>query len=251
MERITSTKNPYIQELRSLKQKKHRQALGKFIAEGGKCALEALEYAQVESLLVLDEDAPAVRRALAADVRVYLVSRAVLEAVSDAKTPQPVLAVVRKSPGEWQPEPGLYVALEDVADPQNVGTIIRTADAAGAKGVLLSAGTADHTGPRAVRAAMGSLFHLDIAVREDFYDCLAQLKERGILLVAGHLEGEEAAPGRMESACVLIGNEARGLSERAVMLADRLYRIPIHGKAESLNAAVAAGILLYRCREGW
>lgn len=142
------------------------------------------------------------------------------------------------------------MALEDVADPQNVGTILRTADAVGAAGVLLSGKCADYTSPKAVRAAMGSTFHLPIEVAEDFCGRLSALKRAGVRLLGGHLRGVEAMPGERENLCVIIGNEARGMSENAAQLCDYLVKIPIYGKAESLNAAVAAGILLYRCKEG-
>ena len=251
MEAIPSTKNPYIKELRSLKERKNRRALGKFIAEGEKCALEALHYGQVESVLAA-EDSPAVQEALERGVRTIRVSRAVLEAVCEARHPQPSLAVVRQK-AETPPEeapPGIYVALENVSDPQNVGTIIRTADAVGAAGVLLSKGSADYTGPKAVRAAMGSVFHLPIWVAEDFSAVLKKWKNQGMFLVAGHLKGGEAPIPEKPRLCVLIGNEADGLLDETSQMADLLYKIPIYGRAESLNAAVAAGILLYRARTG-
>ena len=249
MEQITSTKNEYIKMLRSLKQKKGREETGLFLAESDKCAAEALNDAQVQALLTTQAQHPLVTQAEQKGVRAILVSRAVMEAVSDVKTPQSAIAVVQKRQSSL-PEQGLFVALEDVADPQNVGTILRTADAVGAAGVLLSDKCADYTSPKAVRAAMGSTFHLPIEVTEDFCGRLSALKKAGVRLLGGHLRGVEAMPGERETLCVIIGNEARGMSENAAQLCDYLVKIPIYGKAESLNAAVAAGILLYRCKEG-
>lgn len=249
MEQITSTKNEYIKLLRSLKQKKSREETGLFLAESDKCAAEALGDAKVQALLTTQAQHPLVTQAEQKEVRVILVSQAVMEAVSDVKTPQSAIAVVRKRQSSL-PEQGLFVALEDVADPQNVGTILRTADAVGAAGVLLSGKCADYTSPKAVRAAMGSTFHLPIEVAEDFCGRLSALKRAGVRLLGGHLRGVEAMPGERENLCVIIGNEARGMSENAAQLCDYLVKIPIYGKAESLNAAVAAGILLYRCKEG-
>lgn len=249
MEQITSTKNEYIKLLRSLKQKKGREETGLFLAESDKCAAEALNDAQVQALLTTQAQHPLVTQAEQKEVRVILVSQAVMEAVSDVKTPQSAIAVVQKRQSSL-PEQGLFVALEDVADPQNVGTILRTADAVGAAGVLLSGKCADYTSPKAVRAAMGSTFHLPIEVAEDFCGRLSALKKAGVRLLGGHLRGVEAMPGARENLCVIIGNEARGMSENAAQLCDYLVKIPIYGKAESLNAAVAAGILLYRCKEG-
>lgn len=249
MEQIASVKNEYIKLLRSLKQKKNREQAGLYLAEGEKCAAEALCYAKVEALLVAETGHPLVSQAEEAGARVICASRAVMEAVSDVKTPQGALAVVKKEPGKL-PEAGLFVALEDVADPQNVGTILRTADAVGAAGVLLSGQCADYASPKAVRAAMGSTFHLPIEVAEDFYTRLNWMKRMGVRLLGGHLKGGEIMPGAGENLCVIIGNEARGMSEAATELCDFLVKIPIYGKAESLNAAVAAGILLYRCKDG-
>lgn len=249
MEQITSTKNEYIKLLRSLKQKKGREETGLFLAEGDKCAAEALGNAKVQALLTTQEQHPLAIQAEQKGVRAVLVSQAVMEAVSDVKTPQSAIAVVQKQQGRL-PERGLFVALEDVADPQNVGTILRTADAVGAAGVLLSGKCADYTSPKAVRAAMGSVFHLPVEVAEDFQGRLSAMKKAGVRLLGGHLQGVQAMPGQRENLCVIIGNEARGMSPEAARLCDYLVKIPIYGKAESLNAAVAAGILLYRCKEG-
>ena len=249
MEQITSTKNEYIKLLRSLKQKKGRAETGLFLAESDKCAAEALRHAKVQALLTTQAQHPLVTQAEQKGVRVILASQAVMEAVSDVKTPQSAIAVVQKQQSSL-PGQGLFVALEDVADPQNVGTILRTADAAGVAGVLLSGKCADYTSPKAVRAAMGSTFHLPIEVVEDFCGRLSALKKAGVHLLGGHLRGAEAMPDERENLCVIIGNEARGMSENAAQLCDYLVKIPIYGKAESLNAAVAAGILLYRCKEG-
>ncbi len=247
MEEISSTQNAYIKTLRSLKQKKYRKALGKFLAEGEKCAEEALAYGDTEALLVRDALLPLAETARQKGVRVILCSDAVLNAVCEIKTPQGAVAVVRCKELPFAPA-GIVAALEDVADPQNVGAIIRTADAVGAAGVLLSPGSADHTSPRAVRASMGSVFHLPIRVAQEFLPALRALQNRGFLLAGGHLAGKETLPAA-GNICVLIGNEARGLSQAAAGQCDALVRIPLYGKAQSLNAAVAAGLLLYQAKQ--
>lgn len=252
MERIMSTKNEYVKELRSLRLAKYRRECGKFLAEGRKCAEEALRYAPVEALLFLEGQEDASLLALAAEqgARQIAVSPAVMEAVSEAKSPQGMAAVVRRGGDKPFLPAGVLVALEDVADPTNVGAIVRTADAIGAAGVLLSAGCADATSPRAVRASMGSLFHVPVRVAEDFPAALSALKGEGWRMVGGHLRGQDRlCPA--EKSCLLIGNEARGLTPAASALCDDLVKITIYGQAESLNASVAAGILLYRLREGF
>ena len=194
MEQITSTKNEYIKLLRSLKQKKGREETGLFLAEGDKCAAEALGNAKVQALLTTQEQHPLAIQAEQKGVRAVLVSQAVMEAVSDVKTPQSAIAVVQKQQGKL-PEQGLFVALEDVADPQNVGTILRTADAVGAAGVLLSGKCADYTSPKAVRAAMGSVFHLPVEVAQDFQGRLSAMKKAGVCLLGGHLQGVQRGQG--------------------------------------------------------
>ncbi len=249
---ITSTKNEYVKQLRSLKQPKYRKIYGKFLAEGDKCAKEALDYADVEAILLLDERIrhDFAQEAARKKIRVAVVSRAVMEALSEVKTPQAAVAVVRrKAPPPFLPQ-GVIAALEDVSDPTNVGAIIRTADAVGAAGVLLSAGCADYTAPRAVRASMGSLFHVPIHIAGDFYEQLACLKQQGWRMVGAHLNGQNRLQQAAKS-CLLIGNEARGLSKQAALICDDLLKIAMYGNAESLNASVAAGILLYRLKEGF
>lgn len=243
MHRITSVQNSYIKELRRLKTKKGRAESGLFLVEGEKCVQEALVYAEVSAIVTTEED-----RALnfeAGGMQTHLVSDAVMQAISDVKTPQGILAAVRRAPASLPSLRGHFVALEDIADPQNVGTIIRTADAAGFCGVLLSNQCADHTSPKAVRAAMGSIFHLPVVVCEDFYARLQTLRENGVTLIGTHLRGS-CKFVRSANACIVIGNEARGMSETAASLCDNLYKIPMKGKAESLNAAVAAGIAIYQ-----
>ena len=244
MRTITSTQNQYIKELKQLKNKKGRKS-GRFLAEGEKCAQEAILHAEVESILVTKEDSPAALLAEEHGLTVYLVNDAVMEAVSDIKTPQTALAVV-KTPNALLPSPeGLFVALEDLSDPQNVGTIIRTADAAGAKAVLVSEATCDYTSPKAVRASMGSIFHIPVVVCADLYETLSELQKAGVHLMGTHLRGSEDFTPK-ENTCIIIGNEARGMTDRAADMADTLYKIPMPGQAESLNAGVAAGIVIYR-----
>ena len=250
MERITSTQNSYIKQVRSLKQKKFRDALGKFMAEGEKCALEALQYGQAEALITVQPEGRPAKLAAEKGIRTIVVNEAVMQAVCDVKTPQASVAVAVRRRQEME-GPGLYVALEALADPGNLGTVIRTADAVGAAGILLSPDCCDVTSPKVVRATMGSLFHLPTLVADDFYGALEKMKGRGAYLVGGHLAGQEGGSiPESETTVILIGNEAAGLSERASGLCDLRYRIPIYGKAESLNAAVAAGILLYQVKMG-
>lgn len=248
MKEIVSTKNEYIKTLRGLKQKKNRQQEGKFLAEGVKNVEEALRHARVEAVLVTNAVSEVATNAQALGIDVVLVNEAVMQAVCDVKTPQEALAVVALE--EQAPkEHGTVVLLEDVADPGNVGTIIRTASAIGAAGVILAGDCADHTSPKVVRSSMGSIFQVPIRTVSSVEEAILPLKEKGYSLLAGHLQGKSAMPST-EDVCLVIGNEARGVSPQAEALCDYLVKINMYGEAESLNAAVAAGILLYRIKEG-
>ena len=137
--------------------------------------------------------------------------------------------------------------LEDTADPGNLGTIMRTAEAAGVTGVIMSKGTVDIFNPKVVRSTMGSIFRLPFAYVEDLKEVIKELKKSGISFYATHLKGEKSykAIKYSDRSAILIGNEARGLSDEVADLADIYVIIPMQGKVESLNAAVAAALMMY------
>ena len=248
MREITSLQNPGIKTIRTLKTRAGREEAGLFVVEGEKCVEEALGGAQVETILFGREGmvryAGLAEKAEAAGIETCLVPRHIIETLSDQKTPQEVLCTVRIPQERHLPEGGLVAALENVADPKNIGAIIRTADAVAASAVLLSKGCADPYSLAAVRASMGSLFHIPVIVCEDFFQELAHYAASGRPVVAGHLSGKWEMPDTRDM-MILIGNESRGLSAAAAQAATHLCKIPIFGRAESLNASVAAGILLY------
>ena len=149
-------------------------------------------------------------------------------------------------------KPALLLVLENLQDPGNLGTIVRTAEAAGATGILMSRGCADITNPKVTRSTMGSLFRVPFAYTDDLGADLQEMKKKGVRLYAAHLQGsvglyEEQYTG---PTAFLIGNESRGLTDETAGLADRAVRIPMGGQVESLNAAVASSILMYEaCRQ--
>lgn len=246
MKKIDSTQNDTVKKMRALKSAKGRAEYGQFLAEGEKCAHEALlSQCAVECVLVHGENRRIEALARERGVEVICVSRPVIEAVTSVQTPQNVAACVAVPP-QVIPWGGFVIALDALADPQNVGSIIRSADAAGADGVFIGRKCADYLNPKAVRASMGSIFHLHIG-QGDLAAYLREYKKTGCV-AAGHLDGKPAWPacGRM---CLVIGNESRGVGEETAALCDAMYRIPIYGRAESLNAAVAAGIMMYSARE--
>ena len=144
----------------------------------------------------------------------------------------------------------LLLLLEDVQDPGNVGTILRTAEAAGVSGVFLSGKCADLFQPKVIRATMGSVFRVPFRVEQDICGTVAWLQEKGVRLYAAALEGSESffCNSYTEPCAFLIGNEGNGLSAELLQTADQRVRIPMSGRVESLNAAVAAAVFLYEAK---
>ena len=175
-------------------------------------------------------------------------TRGVLEAVCDTKTPQGMCAAFELPPPcALSDAPQTLVALDGVQDPGNVGTIWRTADAAGLGGLLLGANCADPYSPKVQRAAMGSGFRLPAIPADPLCEALAALRARGWTVVASALVGADfyQRPEVGERFVLVIGSEAHGISDAVRAQADALVKLPMRGRAESLNAAVAAGIMMY------
>ena len=254
MDIIRSMSNERIKEVRKLKDAKFRRERQAFLAEGESCLSEAFDWplGRVRTVFVHEGHAKRyahlLTRAREGGAYVCELTQPVFESICELKTPQGIVGVVERC-GKPQPPAGFAVALENVQDPKNVGAIIRSADAAGADAVILSVGCADAFSPKAIRASMGSVFHLNVLPVPEFTEYLEGLKAQGYCLVGSHLKGQETRFCVKAPVCLLIGNEGKGLSEQVSALCDRLVRIPIYGRAESLNAAVAAGILLYRIAE--
>ncbi|HIS04198.1 MAG TPA: RNA methyltransferase [Candidatus Pullichristensenella avicola] len=244
MEIITSVKNPLAAELRALKSAKARRETGLFLVEGETMLKEALSSGLVPRALLAQTETPLAARFPQA----RLVTRGVLEAVCDTKTPQGMCAAFEMpAPRALQNAPRTLVALDGVQDPGNVGTIWRTADAAGLGGLLLGAGCADPYSPKVQRAAMGSGFRLPAIPADPLCEALAALRGRGWTVVASALDGADfyARKATGERFVLVIGSEAHGISDAVRAQADALVKLPMRGRAESLNAAVAAGIMMY------
>lgn len=242
---ITSTKNETVKLLRSLKERSARRETGLHLIEGERLVFDALSSGIKAEYVLAEEGSPAEARLIAEGSSYISVTRGVLEAVSDTKTPQGIAAAVRTpdlTPPETYPE-GLIVCLDRLQDPGNLGTILRTADAMGACALLLGNGCTDPFSPKALRSSMGSTYHIGL-YEGDLSKELPRLKESGYTLVCGHLKGEEKLPKINKNCAVVIGNEGNGVSDETASLCE-LYRLPMYGRAESLNASVAASIMIY------
>lgn len=241
---VTAKKIKEIQELQ--KKGKARRETGLFVVEGERIVSELPED-RIEELYLSEEYVKAHPGKRAGEV----LPDHVFAKLSDTKTPQGILAVMRKPvfvlEEALRTNGGLYLALEAVQDPGNLGTIFRTAEGAGVTAIFLIKGTADLYAPKTVRSTMGSIYRQPYFFVETVREAAELMKNRGIRLYAAALSGErryDEADYRGSSA-FLIGNEGNGLSETALSLADQRVRIPMKGALESLNASVAASLLMY------
>ncbi len=244
---IESTRNEKVKLARALAAKKGRSDQGLHFIEGDKLVREAVVSGAQMVDAFLEEGHELMAAVLeGSGASVHTVTRAVMETLSHTETPQWVCATVRTPSIELTDDyypAGLVVVLDGVQDPGNLGTIIRTADAMGAAGVLLGEGCADPFAPKPLRAAMGSVYHLPIW-QGDLLGQLARMKEQGFTLVCGHLKGGDTLPPPGERCALVIGSEGAGVSDAVAALCEK-YKLPMYGFAESLNASVAAGILIY------
>ena len=236
---ITSRTNDRVKAVRALQQSKSREATGLHLIEGDKLVRDAVQSgARIETVYAV-EGVP-----VPEGVPTVTVTESVMEAMSTQKTPQSLCAVVH-TPSAVPPESyptGLIVALDRLQDPGNLGTILRTADALGAAGLLLSPDSVDPFSPKALRAAMGSTYHLPVWIGSLETE-LQRLREQDVTCICGHLAGSETLPRVGRRTALVIGNEGQGVSERTAEACVR-YRMPMRGRAESLNAAVFAALMM-------
>ncbi len=184
-----------------------------------------------------------------------IVSDNVFKNMSDTVTPQGILAIVKQKEHELSDilnkgEKQVFMVLEGVQDPGNMGTIIRTGEGAGIAGIIVNKETVDVYNPKVIRSTMGSIYRVPIVTSEDLGETLDYMSENGVTLFAAHLKGDVYyTDGQFSgSTAFLIGNEANGLSEEISKKAHKLIKIPMEGEVESLNASVAAAILMYEAK---
>ena len=260
---VTSLANPIVKDIRALALKKARDEQGAFVAEGLKLVIEALDLGWTIRTFVFAKSRrgdPAVgklaARTVAAGGLVLEATEKVLAAITRRDNPQVALGVFEQrlmQVGQIRPTAGdVWVALDRVRDPGNLGTVVRTIDAVGARGLILIGESTDPFSMEAVRASMGSIFAVPVA-KASAEQFLAWRKTFAGLVVGTHLAGavdyRDVAYGERATLLVM-GNEQQGLSEALAQACDSLVRIPQAGRADSLNLAVATAVVLYEVRRG-
>lgn len=275
---ITSTSNAQVKDLIRLQKKaRARDEEGVFLVEGTRMAGE-IPAERIARLYVSEgftkKNSGFLQEMRSSGIRAEVMSDTVFAHISDTKTPQGVMAVVRRVEYEFrdllgapegmrgdapQSEQGgageadarskrpHILVLDHLQDPGNLGTMFRTAEAAGATGILMSSDCVDIYNPKSIRSTMGAIFRLPFLYVDDLPGAIGELKAEGVRVYAAHLEGRHAYDEEdYRTGCAfLIGNEGNGLREETAACADTRIRIPMEGQAESLNAAVAAAVLMF------
>ncbi len=248
-ETITSTSNRQVKSLMQLMKKARlRKEQDVFVTEGLRIFCE-IPKPLIREIYVTDRFLSTHKDVLE-DMDYTVLSEEVFSKIADTKTPQGILCVVKRissDPEEIYRENGTWVLLEDIQDPGNLGTIIRTAEGAGVAGVMMSSGCVDIFSPKVVRSTMGSIFRVPFVTGCSLQETVQFLKEKNVAVYAAGIQDAlvyDEADYR-KGAAFLIGNEGNGLSDEMLRMADRQVKIPMQGQLESLNAAMAAGILMY------
>lgn len=261
-EMITSAANKRVRNVMALSGKsKERRKQKLFVAEGVKMFLEAPDE-QIREVYISEEfkqdkegfatvSDKLSKISCQKDTLVETVKTDIFQKMCDTRTPQGILCLVEMPEHDLgkilDGEKGLYLILENIQDPGNLGTMIRAGEGAGISGIIMSSHTVDIFNPKTIRATMGSIYRVPFVYVEDLEESITGMKEKGIRVYAAHLEGQNAYDREdyHKAAAFLIGNEGNGLSRRIADMADSYLKIPMLGKVESLNAAIAATLLIY------
>lgn len=260
---INSSSNDHVKRIAALMDKaKQRRKEGCFIVEGIKMFKEIpqgdLDSVYLSETFVKENNDVVKEIESNASGKCFCLSDSLFKKISGTVTPQGVLAIVRQKKYSLEQVistihsgRNCFVVLDRIQDPGNLGTIVRTGEGAGINGVIMSDTSVDIYNPKVIRSTMGSIFRVPFCIVDDLPKAVEELKAAGVTAYAAHLKGEaynkEAFP---DKTALLIGNEANGLSDEVASKADRLIKIPMQGKVESLNAAIATAILMYQVEAG-
>lgn len=235
----------------ALLQKKHRQQEHKFIVEGKKLVEEVLASKYNCELVVMNESfakkGTSMKSKFSKITRTEIIPDKNFKKLADTKTSQGIAAIIsmQSSSPEIIENENLIVALENISDPGNFGTIIRTCDWFGVRNVIISPDSVDLFNPKVIRSTMGSLFHINVYESNDFYDDLIKFKKMGRKILCSDMNGKNIFTHKTkESSVLILSNEAHGPTEKSLNLSDEVITIPKYGNAESLNVASAAAVII-------
>ena len=279
MQVISSKDNEFIKHIKKLKDKKYRDLNNEYIIEGIKIIEEAInEKANIKQVVICDdcEKTSNISKELMYEIARYeciYVTKKIFDSLTDVSNPQGILAIVEKNAvkskisniknseksetigveekeiiaeNEIDYNQDIIVALDDIQDPGNLGTILRTVDSIGINQILVSKGTADSYNPKVVRSTMGAIFRVRIIECEDLEKTLKEIQKHNFEIVVTSLQTKNSIYDiDYKKKVIVIGNEANGVEPRIQKIADKKVKIPMLGKTESLNASVATGIILY------
>lgn len=240
---ITSVQNEQIKRMKQLHQRKGRTQTGTFIIEGEHLIEEAHAANWDIHTVVVREDIAAPYYIL--DTHIIRVSEHVFASIAQTNNPQGILAVVAMKKDTFRPR-SLTLMIDAVQDPGNIGTMIRTADAAGFDAVIVGKGSVDIYNDKVIRATQGSIFHIDV-IQMNIADAIEMLRENHTKVIATALEGavDYTEMDVHENMALIVGNEGSGVEQSFIDASDQIVKIPIYGQAESLNVSIAASILMY------
>ena len=254
MQKITSKDNELIKHIKKLKDKKYRDSNNEFVIEGIKLIKEAIqEKANIKQIIICDDCektemlSEELKYEIAKQECIYVPEK-IFKTISEVSTPQGILAIIQKNNKDTEIDftQDIIVALDDVQDPGNLGTILRTVDSIGLTQILVSKGTADSYNPKVVRSTMGAIFRVRIIECEDLEKTLKEVKKHKFKIVTTSLQTENSIYDiDYQKKVIIIGNEANGVEKNIQDISDEKVKIPMLGKTESLNASVATGIVLY------
>jgi rRNA methylases len=252
LELIQSKDNIIIKEAKKLKEKRYRTLNSKFLVEGFRFTEEALKSTFKVSEIFINENnlnkwkEYKLEGLIKSYTKIYIVKETVFKQLSDTENPQGIIAVVDKIKVPVEKKDGIYLLADKIQDPGNLGTIIRSAHAAGALGVIVTKGTVDIYNEKTLRSTMGSIFKIPV-IEDENLGFTKALKENGFKLLVSSLEDsvDFYNVNLKENLIIAVGNEGSGISEEIYDIGDIKAKIPMPGGAESLNASVAASIMLF------
>lgn len=240
---ITSKDNEIIKNIKKLHDKKYR--IDSYIVEGIKMVKEAISENQLIELIAIREDFEI--NFDTKNIKIITVSSKVFNDISDVKTPQGILAVIKKKPNKQiETNTDYILALDSLQDPGNMGTIIRTADSANINQIIINKTTVDPYSSKVIRSTMGAIYRMNIIEVENLESTLKELQSKSFKVITTDLKAEKSIYDiNYNRTIVVIGNEANGVSQGVLEIADERVIIPMLGKTESLNASIAASIMIY------